>query len=150
MHIFEAMFRQYLFISSLHILNKMSINLPFSSKCIREVDNIFRMTTFVKYTGTVAVHWLFSGGSRNFIWGPSHISFPPSFLPLPFSSLPIPFLCIILIPSSLSLSHTTPLLPTCVPNPLPFPSLSYLPPLTGVRGYDPGKFFKSQMLVDHF
>jgi hypothetical protein len=56
MHIFEAMFRQYLFISSLHILNKMSINLPFSSKCIREVDSIFRMTTFVKYTGTVAVH----------------------------------------------------------------------------------------------
>lgn len=35
---------------------KMSINLPFSSKCIHEVDSIFRMTTFVKYTGTVAAH----------------------------------------------------------------------------------------------
>jgi hypothetical protein len=27
-----------------------------SSKCIHEVDNIFRMTTFVKYTGTAAAH----------------------------------------------------------------------------------------------
>jgi hypothetical protein len=35
---------------------KMSINLPFSSKCIHEVDSIFRITTFVKYTGTVAAH----------------------------------------------------------------------------------------------
>jgi hypothetical protein len=27
-----------------------------SSKYIQEVDNIFRMTTFVKYTGTAAAH----------------------------------------------------------------------------------------------
>ncbi len=33
----------------------MSISVPFSSKCIHEVDSIFRMTTFVKYTGTVVV-----------------------------------------------------------------------------------------------
>jgi hypothetical protein len=106
---------------------KMSINLPFSSKCIHEVDNIFRMTTFVKYTGTAGCALTISGGSRNFVWGPSRL-FPPSFLPL--SSLPIPFLCITLIPSSSSLSHTTPLLPSCVPNPLlSLPSVVSSPPL---------------------
>ena len=53
------MFRHYLFISLLDIMSKnvMSINVPFSSrpKCIHEVDSIFRMTTFVKHTCTVAV-----------------------------------------------------------------------------------------------
>ena len=32
----------------------MSLSVPFSSKC-HEVDSIFRMTIFVKYTGTVVV-----------------------------------------------------------------------------------------------
>jgi hypothetical protein len=83
---------------------KMSINLPFSSKCIHEVDNIFRMTTFVKYIGTAGCALTISGGSRNFVWGPSHL-FPTSFLPSlflpshpfplydphPFLSFPIPY-----------------------------------------------------------
>jgi hypothetical protein len=122
---FEAMFRQYLFISSLHIVNKMSINLPFSSKCIHEVDSIFRMTTFVKYTGTAGCALTISGGSRNFVWGPSRL-FPPSFLhslflpshpfslynPHPFLSFPIPY-------------HSPP--PHLCPLSHPFPSLCYLP-----------------------
>jgi hypothetical protein len=85
---FEAMFRQNLFISSLHIWNRnVNYNLPFSSKCIHEIDNIFRMTTFVKYTGTAGCALTISGGSRNFVFGPSDV-FPPSFLPyLPFPSL---------------------------------------------------------------
>jgi hypothetical protein len=67
---------------------KMSINLLFSSKCIHEVDNIFRMTTFVKYTGTAGCALTISGGSRNFVWGPV-ISFLdlPSFPYPPFPSL---------------------------------------------------------------
>jgi hypothetical protein len=66
---------------------KMSINLPFSSKCIHEVDSIFRMTTFVKYTGTAGCALTISGGSRNFVWGTksSLSSFLPSF---PFPLFP--------------------------------------------------------------
>jgi hypothetical protein len=134
------MFRQYLFISSLHILNKMSSNLPFSSKCIREVDSIFRMTRFVQIYWHCGCALTIQWRIQEFCLGPSHL-FPPSFLPLPFSSLPIPFLCIMLIPSSLSLSHTTPSSPpvSLIPSfPLPFlPS-----PSTGVRGYDPRKIFQ--------
>jgi hypothetical protein len=88
---------------------KMSIYLPFSSKCIHEVDNICQIYWHC---------WLrtdYQWRIQEFCLGPSHL-FPPSFLPL--SSLPISFLCITLIPCSPSLSHTTPLLPSCVPNPL--------------------------------
>jgi hypothetical protein len=95
---------------------KMSINLSFSSKCIHEVDSIFRMKTYVKYTGTAGCALTISGGSRNFVWGAKSSFLVLSFIP--FSSLPIPFLCITLLPASPSLSHTTPLLPICVPNPL--------------------------------
>jgi hypothetical protein len=86
---FEAMFRQYLFISSLHIWNRnVNFNLPFSSKCIHEVDNIFRMTTFVKYTGTAGCALTISGGSRNFVWGQVISFLLPSFYPYPpFPSL---------------------------------------------------------------
>jgi hypothetical protein len=71
----------------------MSINLPFSSKCIHEVDSIFRMTTFVKYTGTVAAHWQ-SVADPGILFGGQVISFLfPSFPSLPFSSLRIPFPC---------------------------------------------------------
>jgi hypothetical protein len=77
---------------------------------------------------------------QEFFGGPSHLpppSFLPSFLPsFPSLPFPFPFLCITLIPSSPSLSHTTPLFPNCVPNPLLSPSaLPFFPsPLTGVRG----------------
>jgi hypothetical protein len=66
---------------------KMSINLPFSSKCIHEVDNIFRMTTFVKYTGTAGCALTVSGGSRNFVWGQVISFLLPSFPYPPFPSL---------------------------------------------------------------
>jgi hypothetical protein len=92
---------------------KMSINLPFSSKCIHEVDNICQIYLHCRLR--TDYQWRI----QEFCLRPSHL-FPPSFLPsfLPLLSLPISFLCITLIRSSPSLSHTTPLLPSCVPNPL--------------------------------
>jgi hypothetical protein len=70
---------------------KMSINLPFSSKCIHEFDNIFRMTTFYQIYWHCRLCTDYQWRIQEFCLGPSHL-FPPSFLPsliLPSHSFPL-------------------------------------------------------------
>jgi hypothetical protein len=126
------MFRQYICLFHHFIFGtKMSVNLPFLSKCIHEVDNIFRMTTFCQIYWHCWLCTDYQWRIQEYRLRPSHL-FPPSFLPSfpPLSSLPIPFLCTTIIPFSPSLSHTTPLFPSCVRNPLlSLPSFLSSPPL---------------------